>query len=242
MKERRFPVVIAILFLTINSIFAQQHDWENEQVIGINKELAHSNYIPYATIDQAVADYANESPYYQSLNGTWKFNWVKSPDLRPIDFYKPDFRVNYWDDISVPSNWQIKGYGIPIYTNITYPFVKNPPYVMTPAYAGWTNSELPNPVGSYRRDFVVPENWDGHEIYLHFAGVQSAMYVWVNGKKVGYSQGSMTPAEFDITPYLQKGNNTLAVEVYQWSDGSYLEDQDFWRLSGIFRDVYLYAT
>ena len=242
MKTKRFIFSISILFLSIGLLPAQQHDWENEQVIGINKERAHSVYIPYASVGQAMADNANESPFYQCLNGTWKFNWVKSPDLRPIDFYKTDFNVNYWDNIEVPSNWQMKGYGKPIYTNITYPFVKNPPYVMTKAYSGWTNSELPNPVGSYRRNFVVPDNWQGQEVYLHFAGVQSAMYVWVNGKKVGYSQGSMTPAEFDITPYLQKGSNILAVEVYQWSDGSYLEDQDFWRLSGIFRDVYLFAT
>lgn len=233
---------IPAFILVFSSLFAQQHDWENEQVIGINKELAHSVYIPYATIDQALTDYANESPYYQSLNGSWKFNWVKSPDMRPVDFYKPDFNVNYWDNIEVPSNWQMKGYGKPIYTNITYPFVKKPPYIMSPAYAGWTNSELPNPVGSYRRNFVIPENWSGREVFLNFAGVQSAMYVWVNGKKVGYSQEGMTPAEFDITPYIQKGNNTLAVEVYQWSDGSYLEDQDFWRLAGIFRDVALYST
>jgi beta-galactosidase len=237
-----FLILISILFLSIGSIRAQQHDWENEQVIGINKEPAHSIYIPYATIGQALADYANESPFYQCLNGTWKFNWVKSPDMRPVDFYKTDFNVSYWDSIEVPSNWQMKGYGKPIYTNITYPFVKNPPYIMTPAYSGWTNNELPNPVGSYRRNFEVPNNWDSREVYIHFAGVQSAMYVWVNGKKVGYSQGGMTPAEFNITPYLQKGSNTLAVEVYQWSDGSYFEDQDFWRLAGIFRDVFIYAT
>jgi len=242
MNTKQFFISISILTIFITSLPAQQHDWENEQVIGINKEPAHSVYIPYATIEQALADYANESPFYQRLNGTWKFNWVKSPDMRPVDFYKTDFNVSYWDDIEVPSNWQVKGYGKPIYTNITYPFVKNPPYVMGAAYAGWTNGELPNPVGSYRRNFVVPDNWTGQKVFLHFAGVQSAMYVWVNGKKVGYSQGSMTPAEFDITSYLQKGNNTLAVEVYQWSDGSYLEDQDFWRLSGIFRDVFLYAA
>jgi beta-galactosidase len=242
MNTKRFFISIIILLITVCSLPAQQRDWENEQVIGINKEAAHSHYIPYASVEQALAGYANESPFYQCLNGTWKFNWVKSPDLRPVGFYKPDFNVSYWDNIEVPSNWQVKGYGKPIYTNITYPFVKNPPYVMTPAWAGWTNSELLNPVGSYRRNFEVPADWDGREIYLHFAGVQSAMYVWVNGKKVGYSQGSMTPAEFDITSYLQKGNNTLVVEVYQWSDGSYMEDQDFWRLSGIFRDVFLYAT
>lgn len=220
----------------------QQHDWENEQVIGINKETPHSHYVPYGSIDQALADYPEASPYFQSLNGLWKFNWVKSPDLRPIGFHAPGFDVSYWDDIEVPSNWQMKGYGIPIYTNVTYPFVKRPPYVMSPAYEGWTNRMYPNPVGSYRREFTVPECWRDRVVYLHFGGVDSAMYVWVNGHKVGYSQDSMTPAEFDISQYLQEGENTLAVEVYQWSDGSYLEDQDFWRLSGIFRDVYLYST
>ncbi len=242
MTAKKFIISITILFLSIDSLFAQQHDWENEQVIGINKETAHSSYIPYATIEEALTDYANESPFYLCLNGSWKFYWAKSPDTRPVNFYATDFDVSYWDDIEVPSNWQLKGYGKPIYTNITYPFSKNPPYVMKPAPSDWTKSELPNPVGSYKRNFVVPENWDGHEVYIHFAGVQSAMYVWINGKKVGYSQGSMTPAEFNITSYLEKGNNTLAVEVYQWSDGSYLEDQDFWRLSGIYRDVYLFAT
>ena len=242
MNTKKLFISILVLTLFTNLSIAQQHDWENEQVIGINKEPAHSVYIPYASINQALANYANESPFYQCLNGTWKFNWVKSPDMRPIDFYKTDFNVSYWDDIEVPSNWQMQGYGKPISTNITCPFAKNPPYIMTPAYTGWTNSELPNPVGSYLHKFEVPTNWNGREVFLHFAGVQSAMYVWINGKKVGYSQGGMTPAEFNITPYLQKGSNKLAVEVYQWSDGSYFEDQDFWRLAGIFRDVYLYAT
>lgn len=242
MKIVRIIFSILHIHLSVGLLSAQQPDWENEQVIGINKEPGHATYVPYATIPQALADYANESPFYQCLNGTWKFNWVKSPDMRPVDFYKPDFNVSYWDNIEVPSNWQMKGYGKPIYTNITYPFVKNPPYIMTKAYAGWTNNELPNPVGSYRRNFDLPNDWDGREVYIQFTGVQSAIYVWVNGKKVGYSQGGMTPAEFDITPYLQKGSNTLAAEVYQWSDGSYLEDQDFWRFSGIFRDVYLYSA
>jgi beta-galactosidase len=242
MNMQKVLICLIIAFIFTHPLRAQPNDWENEQVIGINKELGHSTYVPYANIPQALADYANDSPFYQCLNGTWKFNWVKSPDLRPVDFYKPDFNVSYWDNIEVPSNWQMKGYGKPFYTAHIYPFTKSPPYVMKPVPADWMNSEIPNPVGSYRRNFVVPDNWDGHEIYLHFAGVQSAMYVWVNGKKVGYSEGSMTPAEFDITPYLIKGNNTLAVEVYCWSDGSYLECQDFWRLGGIFRDVFLFAV
>ncbi len=231
------------MFLTFGSgVFAQQHDWENEQVIGINKESAHNHYVPYQSIQQAISDIPYNSPYVVDLNGTWKFNWVKHPDLRPVDFYKPDYNVSYWDDISVPSNWQMKGYGKPIYTNITFPFAKDPPKVTSPAPDNYTSHELPNPVGSYRRDFEIPDDWNGKEVILHFAGVKSAFYLWVNGRKVGYSQGSMTPAEFDITKYLAPGKNMLAVEVYRWSDGSYLEDQDFWRLSGIYRDVYLYAV
>ena len=232
-----FSILYSIFFVA-----GQPNDWENEQVTGINEEPGHSTYVPYATIAQAINDYANESPYYQCLNGLWKFNWVKSPDLRPVDFYKPGFDVSYWDNIEVPSNWEMKGYGKPIYSASVYPFTKSPPYIMVPTPPGWTKSEIPNPVGSYRRDFFVPDNWEGHEIYLHFSGVQSAMYVWVNGKKVGYGQDSMTPAEFNITSFLTRGINTLAVEVYRWSDGSYLEDQDMWRLSGIYRDVFLFAV
>jgi len=218
------------------------HDWENEQVIGINKEAARAHSIPYASIQQASEDLRLNSPYLLDLNGTWKFHWAKHPDLRPKDFYQPGYDVAYWDEIEVPSNWQLKGYGKPIYTNIRYPFAKNPPYVMGETPEDFTNRELPNPVGSYRREFVLPGEWEGKEIFVHFAGVKSAFYLWVNGEKVGYSQGSMTPAEFDITSHVKPGKNMLAVEVYRWSDGSYLEDQDFWRLSGIYRDVYLYAT
>ena len=242
MSKKRCTLGIWILCMFSGWLAGQVQDWENEAIVGINKEAPRSHFIPYGSIDQALSGQAEESPYYVCLNGKWKFNWVKSPDMRPRDFHDPDFEVGYWDEIDVPSNWQMKGYGIPIYTNIAYPFVKNPPYVMTPAHTGWTNEKLPNPVGSYRRTFSMPEEWDGREVFLHFAGVDSAMYVWINGIRVGYSQGSMTPAEFRITDYLKAGENVLAVEVYQWSDGSYLEDQDFWRLSGIFRDVYLYAT
>lgn len=243
MNTKTLFFLFCLVSLTLTDLRAEQHDWENEQVIGINKEPAHSTYIPYSTISQALIDYAEDSPYYLCLNGTWKFNWSKAPDLRPLNFYEPDFDVSYWDDIYVPSNWQMKGYGKPIYTNVTYPFAKNPPFIMKGNVPdSWTKSKLPNPVGSYRRNFEIPNNWEGKKIYLHFAGVQSAMYVWVNGKKVGYSQGSMTPAEFDITSYVIKGKNMIAVEVYRWSDGSYLEDQDFFRLSGIFRDVFLFAT
>lgn len=242
MKFKNLILSIFVLTFSGNGLLAQQHDWENEQVIGINKEQGHSTYIPYASIQQALTSFPEQSPFYQNLNGTWKFNWAKHPDLRPADFYKNDFDVGYWDDLEVPSNWQMEGYGKPIYTNVPYPFTKNPPFVMDSVPSNWTKHELPNPIGSYRREFELPEDWNGMQVYLHFAGVQSAMYVWANGKEVGYSQGSMTPAEFDITSYVQKGKNTLSVEVYRWSDGSYLEDQDFWRLSGIYRDVFLFAV
>ena len=241
--QRYAFLLLALLpTLIVNGQDAAQHDWENEQIIGINKEPARAHSIPYASIQQASEDISLHSPYLLNLNGTWSFNWVKHPDLRPLDFYKTAYDVSYWDDIEVPSNWQMKGYGKPIYTNARFPFAKNPPYVMGETPENFTNNELPNPVGSYRREFVIPEDWDGKEIFIHFAGVKSAFYIWVNGEKVGYSQGSMTPAEFDITKFVSQGKNMVAVEVYRWSDGSYLEDQDFWRLSGIYRDVYLYAT
>ncbi|MBD3349949.1 MAG: DUF4981 domain-containing protein, partial [Candidatus Lokiarchaeota archaeon] len=177
----------------------------------------------------------SSSKYYKSLNGHWKFNWVKKPTDRPIDFYQKEYNDSNWNIIEVPSNWQMHGYGKPIYTNFKYPpslCTRNIPCI---------DKEY-NPVGSYRLKFDIPEEWSGRKIFLHFNGVKSAFYVWVNGQEVGYSQGSMTPAEFNITALLKPQNNLLAVEVYRWSDGSYLEDQDTWRLSGIYRDVYLFST
>ena len=238
---------------------ALRPDWENETMIGRNKQPGRATFIPYASEKQALADAAADSPWFKSLNGNWKFHWVPKPDDRPIDFYRPDFDVRSWDEIPVPSNWQIQGYGIPIYSNVDYPFRvgsardwnakddyrfrSDPPRIIGTVPEHWTQATLRNPVGSYRRNFELPATWGGRRVFLHFAGVQSAMTVWVNGQEVGYSQGSMTPAEFDITDYLRPGKkNTLACEVYRWCDGSYLEDQDFWRLSGIYRDVFLFAT
>lgn len=241
--SKNLTVLFLLVLFGVNLTFAQQNDWENEQVIGINKEEPHTFYIPYASTNQALANYADASPYYLSLNGTWKFNWVKHPDLAPTNFQLNETDVSYWDNIEVPSNWQLKGYGKPIYTNTIYPFAKNPPYIMGGNIPkDYTKNELPNPVGSYRRDFEIPEDWNGREVFIHFDGVQSAMYVWVNGQQVGYSEDSMTPAEFNITKYLKPGKNVLAVKVYRWSDGSYLECQDFWRLSGIYRDVFLFSV
>ncbi|MBN2137078.1 MAG: DUF4981 domain-containing protein [Sedimentisphaerales bacterium] len=207
-------------------------DWENPAVVGINKEPGHCTLAPYGDTQSALAGQWEASPFYKSLNGDWKFNWAIKPADRPVDFYKVDYNDADWKKIPVPSNWQMHGYGRPIYLNMRYPFPANPPYIPHDY----------NPVGSYRRTFTTPSDWNGREVFILFEGVKSAFYLWVNGHKVGYSQGSMTPAEFDITRYLRPGDNTLAVEVYRWSDGSYLEDQDMWRLSGIYRDVFLFST
>ncbi|MDO8897688.1 MAG: hypothetical protein Q7V19_08555, partial [Bacteroidales bacterium] len=238
----KYFFVFLVWTISLLNAFGQRAEWENERINEINKIAAHSSYTPYSSVEQAMRDIPSESPYYLNMNGVWKFNWVKHPDLRPVNFYQEAFDISYWDDLFVPSSWQMKGYGIPIYTNITYPHAKKPPFIMEPVPAEYTKNDYPNPVGSYKRDFVLPEEWDGRQIFLHFAGVESAIYVWMNGKFVGYSEDSRLPAEFDITNFVRKGKNTLSVEVYQWSDGSYLEDQDFWRMSGIYRDVFLYAT
>lgn len=224
-----------------------KNDWENETTFAVNKEPGHATYIPFPDVESLKSDKSFDkpweepaSPLYLSLNGSWKFHWVKQPSERPQDFYKTNYDVSAWKDIPVPSNWEMHGYGTPIYTNITYPHKNNPPFIEP--QKGYTNETEVNPVGSYRRDFTIPVAWDGKEIFIHFDGVYSGMYLWINGKKVGYSQGANNVAEFNITAYVKPGDNTIAVEVYRWTDGSYLEDQDMFRLSGIHRPVYLYAT
>lgn len=224
-----------------------RNDWENPHIIGINKEPGFATFIPFASVEEMHRDAAYSHPWertgssrYMLLNGNWKFNWVKQPEERPKDFYRPDYDVSGWVEIPVPSNWEMLGYGTPIYTNITYPFRNNPPFIQ--GQRGYTVEEEPNAVGSYRRNFTLPADWKDKEVFITFEGCYSAMYLWVNGKKAGYSQGSTNDARFDITPYVRNGENTLAVEVYRWSDGSYLEDQDMFRLSGIHRDVYLTAA
>ncbi|UCG49902.1 MAG: hypothetical protein JSU94_08980, partial [Phycisphaerales bacterium] len=207
-------------------------DWENPEVVGRNKEPGRCTLVPYPDARMALKAEREASPYYRSLNGNWKFNWVRKPADRPVDFYRPDYDVSRWKEIPVPSNWQLHGYGIPIYLNVPFPFPPNPPHIPHDY----------NPVGSYRTEFTIPSGWKGRQVFIHFDGVKSAFYLWINGHMVGYSQDSMTPAEFNITAYLEPGKNTVAVEVYRWSDGSYLEDQDMWRFSGIYRNVYLFST
>ncbi|MFV0291241.1 MAG: glycoside hydrolase family 2 TIM barrel-domain containing protein [Mangrovibacterium sp.] len=227
----RIKSVLSVFMLSgAISCFAQTaNDWENPAVFSVNEEPQRAQFIPYQSTKAALENDKFKSDFVLDLNGTWKFNWVYKPSERPVDFYKENFDVSSWNDITVPSNWELQGYGTPIYTNITYPFPKNPPYV----------SHEHNPVGSYKRTFNLPASWTDRNVILHFDGGVSAMYVWVNGEKVGYSQGTKNVVEFNITKYLKSGENSLAVEAYRWSDGSYLEDQDFWRLSGIERDVYL---
>lgn len=222
-------------------------DWENEKIFAVNKEPGHATYVPFPSVESMKASPSYKKAWirpsssrYQLLNGNWKFNWVKQPSERPVNFYKTNYDVSAWEEIPVPSNWEMHGYGTPIYTNITYPHRNNPPFIQP--QKGYTIVDEPNPVGSYRRDFEIPADWKGNEIFIHFDGVYSAMYLWVNGKKVGYSQGANNDAEFNITKYVKPGKNVLAVEVYRWCDGSYLEDQDMFRISGIHRDVYLFAT
>jgi len=204
--------------------------WQDQKVWQINKEAPRAHFIPFTTTEE-ITDDKFASPMLQSLNGTWKFNLVTKPADRPYYFYKDDFDVSEWDEIEVPSNWEVLGYDYPIYTNVKYPHDRTPPVIQ----------DHYNPVGSFKRTFSIPESWHDKKIILHFGAVSSAMNVWVNEQKVGYSEDSKTPAEFDITKFLKEGENTLAVEIFRWSDASYLEDQDFWRLSGMTRDVYLLA-
>jgi beta-galactosidase len=226
--------LLALFFFCFLNIRAQQvNDWENPEVVGINKYAPHCTLIPYPDERMAIENSRMQSPDFQLLNGSWKFNWVVRPDERPKDFYEPEFNDSEWKQIAVPSNWEFQGYGVPVYVNIPYEWTKNP-----------DPPDIPhdyNPVGSYRQHVNIPETWNGKQVFIHFGAVKSAFYLWINGEKVGYSQDSKTPAEFNITDYIKPGSNLLAVEVYRWSDGSYLECQDFWRISGIERDVYLYA-
>ncbi len=210
----------------------QTPDWENPRIFNINKEAPKAHFERYPNSSAALQEDQESNTYQQSLNGLWKFHWVRKPADRPKDFYTKEFKTDHWKEIKVPSNWELQGYGIPIYTNIEYPFPKNPPFI----------PHEYNPVGSYVKHVNIPENWLERDVFLCFEGVRSAMYLWINGTKVGYSQGSKTPATFNISPYIKAGQNKIAVEVYRWSDGSYIEDQDCWRLSGMDRDVHIYAT
>ena len=210
------------------------HDWENHHVLQINREPARAAFTPFSV---------QKGDCSMSLDGTWKFRWTPVPGERIIDFYQTDFNDKDWKDFPVPANWEVNGYGTPIYVSAGYPFKIDPPRVMGEPKADFTTYKERNPVGQYRCTFVLPVGWEADgQTFLRFEGVMSAFYVWINGERVGYSQGSMEPSEFNITDYLKTGENQIALEVYRYSDGSYLEDQDFWRFGGIHRSIHLIHT
>jgi len=219
----------------ITAAAADKPEWDNPSIVHIGTEKPHATMMVYPSKELARTGDRARSPFFQLLNGTWKFHGSLRPAERPVDFYRTDYNDNAWGTMPVPASWQMHGFDIPIYTNIIYPWPQDPSKPPQVPYEF-------NPVGSYRMHFTVPPNWNGRRTYLHFDGVDSAFYVWVNGKKLGYSEDSRTPAEFDLTPHLKPGSNLLAVEVYRFGDGAFLEDQDMWRMSGIFRDVYLWST
>ncbi len=232
------PGILLLLFLSTaaagpENAGLQPAELENPQVFQINREPARSTGIPYATREQAGTHRMESSPYYRLLSGTWKFSYVERADRRPTDFFKPSFQAGSWTDFPVPGIWELNGFGIPVYYDTRYPFGKpNPPFI--PAEK--------NPVGSYRTAFTLPTDWDGRQVFIHFGGVKSAYHLWVNGEAAGYSENSFSPAEFNITRFLKKGENSLAVQVFKFCDGSYMECQGMWHYGGIVRDVYLYST
>ncbi len=231
----RFVLIIIFSFLISHHAISQQEveflptDWENPAVFEKGQTAPHAFYIPYDLADDALKN--KKSPNFHLLNGLWKFKLAETPEQIPEDFWSPEFDVEEWAEIKVPSNWQMEGFDHPKFRNIALTFESNPPLI--PDYF--------NPTGCYKRKFTIPKTWNGKEIMLRFEGVKSAAYFWVNGKRVGSNEGGFEPAEFNITPFIEKGENDLAVQVMRFSDGSYLENQDMWRLSGIFRDVKIYA-
>lgn len=232
------------------------NEWQSPEALALNKEYPRAYFFSFKDEKEATQVLPQHSSYWQSLNGEWDFHWCRTPEQRPKDFYLPDFDTSSWDKIPVPSNWNIYGiqkngtlkYGVPIYVNqpvIFYHERKVDDWrkgVMRTPPVEWTTYEYRNEVGSYVRHFEVPENWDGREIFLDFEGVDSFFYLWLNGRYIGFSKNSRNVASFNITPYLQKGKNKIAVEVYRNSDGSFLESQDMFRLPGIFRTVALRST
>lgn len=229
--------IYTLLFglLLFSQLSAQTvHDWENHHVLQINREPARAAFTPF---------HAQKGDCSICLDGTWKFRWTPVPDERIVEFYQTDFNDKDWASFPVPANWEVNGYGTPIYVSAGYPFKIDPPRVMGEPKVGYTTYKERNPVGQYRRSFLLPAGWEARgQTFLRFEGVMSAFYVWINGERVGYSQGSMEPSEFNITNHLHAGENQIALEVYRYSDGSYLEDQDFWRFGGIHRSIHLLHT
>src|SRR5574344_296965 len=231
--------ILLCLFCAFLNVSADNVPWQNARIPAINREPMYAHFIPFVSEHAALAQLSLSDVKRLSLNaqterricldGTWKFCFAKNEASSPKDFFKREYNVRSWRNIQVPGSWELQGFDAPIYTDVTYPFPANPPYVPNDY----------NPVGSYVRDFSIPENWKGMDIFIDFEGVESAYYCWVNGEFVGYSEDSRLPAHFNITRYLKKGQNRIAVKVFRYSDGSYLEDQDYWKYSGIERSVYI---
>ncbi|MCX6254686.1 MAG: glycoside hydrolase family 2, partial [Bacteroidia bacterium] len=205
---------------------------ENTKVFELNQEEGHVPLVPYLTVDEALKNNRSGASNFLSLNGTWKFHFTNTPEGTPDNFFTENYNDKKWDTIHVPSNWEMQGFGDPLFRNVSTPFPPNPPYVPREY----------NPTGSYRKTFSIPGSWKDKEIFLRMEKTQSASFVWINGKEVGYNEGGQEPAEYNISKYLKPGKNTIAVNVYKYSDGYYLEDQDYWRLAGIFGDVWLIAS
>ena len=246
---RTLPVLAAVIIMVLFGAIAGfagnspiPPEIENQLITGINKEAPHATLMPYANMAEALTVKRFDSSYCRVLNGQWKFKWSLTPQDRPADFFKPGYDVSTWKTIPVPSSWQMQGYGTPVYLVCGEPFKLDPPHVMDEPPANWTVYKERNSVGCYRRDFELPKQWNGRRIFITFDGVDSNIYLYINGKKVGYSVDSRSPAEFDITHYVRPGKNVLAAEVYRFCAGSYLEAQDMWRLSGIFRNVTLWSA
>ena len=233
MKKTICHASIYLFFIAMKLIGDTPSEIENPLIVEKNKLPARSIFFGFESKQLAKKGEVEKSKYYLSLNGKWKFKWVRDPKNRPKKFFQPSFNDLIWDDIFVPANWELNGYGVPIYLNHPYEFSYNPEPPNIPK--GY------NPVGTYRKKINIPSNWKNRDIIIHFGAVKSAFFIWVNGTKVGYSQGSKLPAEFNITDYIKTGENLIALQVYRWSDGTYLECQDFWRISGIERDVFLVA-
>lgn len=234
MRSRLAILLSVIVLMTNIKVYAQNLGewWNDVSVFQVNKLMPRTNVIPYSDENGIENLDYQHSDFYKSLNGNWNFYWVETPSEKPDDFYEVGYDVSAWDEIKVPGNWELNGYGVPVYTNVSNEFPANPPYA----------PEKYNPVGCYVLDFQIPTEWGGRNVYINFGALKSAFYLWINGNFVGYSEDSKTPAEFDITPYINmSGSNRLAVEAYRFCDGSYLEDQDYWRMSGITRDVFIYS-
>ncbi|WP_455498249.1 glycoside hydrolase family 2 TIM barrel-domain containing protein [Coprobacter sp.] len=244
---KKMSVSSATTFTPVTTYSEVGDYWENETIFEQNKEKGHATYVPYESVDELKSDIeffntpwvTPKSSFYQSLNGVWKFYFVDEPSKRPMTFWEEGFDISDWDDIEVPSNWEMKGYDKPIYCNVEYPHANTPPRIQRRfGYSGYGI----NPVGSYVKEFDIPADWGNKQIFLNFGGIYSAAYVWVNGQYVGYTQGANNDHEFDITTQSRIGKNRLAVQVFRWSDGSYLECQDMFRMSGLYRDVIVFAT